>query len=152
MVIFSLSVLFLYLLRGCAMANFSLLSRKQSHSLKVNHCIWAICFGVKVTKRGCVSTPNWVRVGFDEDYITHLFKIAENTLPRLAAKCGNAPNTQNSYCLAIVWTVSLFIGGQGGVWNIWKNYISDFFVKIGREIRSKGGREGGGKHCFSLIR
>ena len=65
-------------------------------------------------------------VGLDDNYITHLFQIAENTLPRLAAKSENAPNTQNSYCLAIVWTASLFIGGEGGGWNIWKNRISYF--------------------------
>ena len=40
----SLSLLFCYLLVGCPMANLWLLSRKQSHSSDVNHCIWAINF------------------------------------------------------------------------------------------------------------
>lgn len=37
-------LLFCYLLVGCPMANLWLLSRKQSHSPDVSHCIWAINF------------------------------------------------------------------------------------------------------------
>ena len=49
------SYLFFYLLFDYPMANFWLLSSKQSHSPNVNHCIWAISFWPKAGLGGVGS-------------------------------------------------------------------------------------------------
>ena len=76
------AIYFFYLLFGCSMANFWLLSNKQSHSPNVNHCIWVSVFGPKLDREGLgslhlIECP----VSFDHNAITP--QIAENTLPRL---------------------------------------------------------------------
>ena len=65
------SYLFFYLLLGCFMANFWLLSSKQSHSPNVNHCIWAISFWPKAGLGGVGSLhlTEWP-VSFDHNAIT----------------------------------------------------------------------------------
>ena len=104
--------LFLYLLLGWSMANVWLLLRKQSHSCD-DHCIWAINFCSKVTRRGWVSTPNWVPSGPDYNDITHLpthpklHKILPSDLNSIFPKCGNAHNTQNCYSLTLWWYLDL---------------------------------------------
>ena len=84
---------FFYLLFDCPMANFWLLSSKQSHSLNVNHCIWAISFrpGAEMGGVRSLHLTEWP-VSFDCKAITP--QIAEDTLPDLNQvfpKCGNAP-------------------------------------------------------------
>ena len=49
------AIYFFYPLFGCPMANFWLLSSKQSHSPNVNHCIWAISFWPKAGLGGVGS-------------------------------------------------------------------------------------------------
>ena len=73
---------FFYLLFGCPMTNFWLLSSKQSHSPNVNHCIWAISFWPKagLGEVGSVRLTE-CPVSFDHNAIT--YHIAENALPRL---------------------------------------------------------------------
>ena len=73
---------FFYLLFECPMANFWLLSSKQSHSSDVNHCIWAISFWARAEMAGVgylhlTEGP----VSFDHKAIT--LQITENTLSRL---------------------------------------------------------------------
>ena len=76
------SYLFFYLLLGCFMANFWLLSSKQSHSPNVNHYIWAISFWPKAGLRGVGSLHlTECLVSFDHNPITP--ETAENTLPGL---------------------------------------------------------------------
>ena len=85
--------------------------------------------------------------GFDHNALTHLAttpklqKILSPDLHPIFTKCGNAPNTQNSYSLTMVWPLPLFIQGAG---IFEKNINQDFFVKMAGK--------GGCKHCFSLIR
>ena len=76
------STYFFYLLFDCPMANFWLLSNKQSHSLNVNHCIWAISFrsGAEMGGVRSLHLTEWP-VSFDCKAITP--QIAEDTLPRL---------------------------------------------------------------------
>ena len=97
------SYLFFYLLLGCFMANFWLLSSKQSHSPNVNHCIWAISFWSRAEMEGVGSLHlSECPVSFDHKAITP--QIAGNTLPRFKPsfpKCENAPNTQNRYNLTL---------------------------------------------------
>ena len=77
---------FFYLLFGCSMVNFWLFLRKQSHSLDVNHRIWAINFWSKGDSEGLglyswVSSELWSQWN---DPLTHSPQIAKTTLPRLA--------------------------------------------------------------------
>ena len=132
---------FLYLLCGCATANFSLLSRKQSHSPNVNQCIWAICFGPKVTKRGWVSRPNWVHSGtwwqLHNPLIPNCRKHSPQTCSKIR-KCSQYPKQ-----LLLGHSVNrLLIYRRGGrrLEYLKKSYIR-FFVEMGRGIPSKGGRE-----------
>ena len=72
---------FFYLLFEFPMANFWLLSSKQSHSSDVNHCISAISFWARAEMAGVgylhlTEGP----VSFDHKAIT--LQIAENTLSR----------------------------------------------------------------------
>ena len=90
------SYLFFYLLLGCFMANFWLLSSKQSHSPNVNHCIWAISFWHRA-EMGGVGSLHLTKspVSFRHKAITP--HIAENTLPRFKPsfskiwKCSQYP-------------------------------------------------------------
>ena len=90
------SYLFFYLLLGCFMANFWLLSSKQSHSPNVNHCIWAISFWHRA-EMGGVGSLRLTKspVSFRHKAITP--HIAENTLPRFKPsfskiwKCSQYP-------------------------------------------------------------
>ena len=79
-----------YLLFGCSMANCWLLLRKQSHSPDVTHLAFGLSiFGPKVTRRGWVSTSNWVPSGLWSQWHNPLSlspQIAENTLHRLASR------------------------------------------------------------------
>ena len=71
--------IFLYLLFGCPMANFWLLSSKQYHFPNVNHCIWAISFWPRAGMRGVGSLYlTECPVSFDHNVITP--QIAENSL------------------------------------------------------------------------
>ena len=113
-VICSLSLLFFYLLFGCPIAIFWLLLRKQSHSSDINHCIWAIESLVQRWLGGDGSL-NLIEcpVGFDRSGITHLAthpklqKILSPYLHPDFPKCGNSPNTQNSYSLTLWWHLGL---------------------------------------------
>ena len=64
-------------------------------------------FGPKVIRRGWVSRPNWVPSGLwyngRTNLATHpkLQKILSPDLHPDFPKCGNAPNTQNSYSLTL---------------------------------------------------
>ena len=84
----------------------------------VTHLMLITAFGMsivraKVTGRGWISTTNWMSSGLwsqCHNPLSHVLQIAENTLPRLApsfSKCGNAPNTQNSYMLTQWWPLGL---------------------------------------------
>ena len=87
---------FFYLLFGCPMANFCLLSSRQFHSPNVNHCIWAISFWPRAGLGGVESLPKTeCLVSFVHNAITP--QIAESTLPRLKPsflkvwKCSQYP-------------------------------------------------------------
>ena len=72
---------FFYLLFDCSMANFWLLSSKQSQSPNVNHCIWGISFWPRAGLGGVRSVYlTECPVSFDHNAITP--QIAQNTLPR----------------------------------------------------------------------
>ena len=114
-------------------------------------------FGPKVTKG--VGSLHLIEfsVSFDHNAITHLAthpkfqKILSPDLHPIFTKCGNPPNTQNSYSLITVGTLPLFIGDGGGTWGwvgVFEKIINqEFFVKMGVVYRRRVG-----KHCFSLIR
>ena len=71
-----------YLLFGCPMANFWLLSSKKYHSPSVDHCIWASSFWARAGMGGAGSLHlTECPLSFDYNAITP--QIAENTLPRL---------------------------------------------------------------------
>ena len=82
-------------------------------------------FGPKVTKGVGYLHLIEFPVSFDQNAITHLAthpkfqKILSPDLHPIFTKCGNAPNTQNSYSLITVETILLFIGGgrkgEGGL-------------------------------------
>ena len=73
---------FVYLLFGCPMANFWLLSSKQSHSPSVDHCISTISFQPRAGIGGVGSLHlTECQVSFDHNAIKP--QIAENPLPRL---------------------------------------------------------------------
>ena len=85
-----------YLLFGCPMDNFWLLSKKQSHSTDVNHCVWAIKFWPKGQQEPhkkvaflclvrCLVGFEPGTFQFDHNALTHLAPLySENTLPRSA--------------------------------------------------------------------
>ena len=88
---------------------------RNCHSPDANHFASRLSiFDSKVTQRGWVSTLNWVRVGVDHNGITHLAthpksqKILSSDLHSDFLKCGNAPNTQNSYSLPLWWPLGLY--------------------------------------------
>ena len=142
---------FLYLLCGCAMANFSLLSRKQSPSPNVNHCIWAICFGPKVTKRGWVSTPNWFRSGIWWQLHNPRIPNCRKHSPQTCSKMRKCPQYPKQLLLGhSVNRLLIYRWGGRGLEYLKKSYIR-IFCENG-EGDSIEGREGGRKHCFSLIR
>ena len=102
---------FFYLLFDRPMANFWLLSSKQSHSLNVNHCIWAISFrpGAEMGGVRSLHLTEWP-VSFDCKAITP--QIAEDTLPRFKPSFSKMwecppPNTQNRYSLTMRWPLGL---------------------------------------------
>ena len=77
---------------------------------------WSI-FGRKVTRRGSVSTSNWVPSGLWSQWhnpLTHSPQIAKNTLPKLAPsfskiwkyhQCSQC--LQNSFSLRLEWPLGL---------------------------------------------
>ena len=73
---------FFYLLLVCPIANFWLLSRKQSHSPNVNYCIWAIIFSSRAGLEGAGFLHlTECTVNFDHNATTP--QIVENALPRV---------------------------------------------------------------------
>ena len=90
------AIYFFYPLFGCPMANFWLLSSKQSHSPNVNHCIWAISFWPKAGLGG-VESVHLTECPVSNDHNAIKPHIAENTLPRLKPsfskmwKCSQYP-------------------------------------------------------------
>ena len=106
---------FFYLLFGCPMTNFWLLSSKQSHSPNVNHCIWAISFWPKAGLRGVGSLHlTECPVSFDHNAITP--EIAENSLPRLKPsfskmwKCPQYPK-QVQFDIAVAFRLAKYLIG-----------------------------------------
>ena len=86
----------------------------NSPSPDVNHCIWLSNFGSKVSRRGWVSTCNWVPSGLWSKWhnrLNHSPQIAKNSLPTLAPsfpgmwKC--AQYSQNSNSLKLWWSLDL---------------------------------------------
>ena len=97
---------FFYLLFGCPMTNFWLLSSKQSHSPNVNHCIWAISFWPKAGLGG-VGSQHLTECP-DHNAITP--QIVENTLPILKpsfSKMCKCPQYPKQVQLDIVVAFSL---------------------------------------------
>ena len=92
-----------FLLFGCPVTNFWLLSSKQSHSLNI------ITFWTRAGMGGVGSLHLSERsVGFDHNAITPtLQKVLCIELNPVFLKCGNAPNTQNRYSLTLWWLLGL---------------------------------------------
>ena len=105
---FSLSLLFFFIC--CVAATWPTFGYYWGNSLPHLMIITAFrqsFFGPIVTRRGWLSTSNWSQW---HNPLSHSPQIEENTLPRLEPrfpKCGNAPNTQNSYSLTLGWPLGL---------------------------------------------